>query len=130
MSDFFYEKMFAEARKTAFDKTKDQFLPNLFNVLLLLFPGIYLIINYGTWGIYFEEILRVLVSSAMAYFLSVKFYKLKSNILYFLIAILFLMLVSQVNNSFLNKNYAYLMILIKSSLFIYTTYLFINKKFI
>ena len=86
--------------------------------------------KYDTWGIYFEEILRVLVSSVMAYFLSVKFYKLKSNILYFLSAILLLMLVSQVNLSSLNKNYAYLMILIKSVLFIYTTYLFINKKLI
>lgn len=111
-------------------KTKYQFLPNLFNVLLLFFPGIYLIIKYDTLGIYFEEILRVLVSSAMAYFLSVKFYKLKSNILYFLIVILLVMLVSQVNLSLYNKNYPFLMILIKSALFIYTTYLFINKKFI
>ena len=86
--------------------------------------------KYDTWGIYFEEILRVLVSSVMAYFLSVKFYKLKSNILYFLIAIFLMMLVSQVNLSSFNKNYAYLMILFKSALFIYTTYLFISKKLI
>ncbi len=111
-------------------KTKYQFLPNLFNVLLLFFPGIYLIMKYDTWGIYFEEILRVLVSSVMAYFLSVNFYKLKSNFLYFLIAILLVMLVSQVNLSSFNKNYAYLMVFIKSALFIYTTYLFINKKLI
>ncbi len=111
-------------------KTKYQFLPNLFNVTLLFFPGIYLIINYDTLGIYFEELLRVLVSSAMAYYLSIKFYKLKSNIFYYLIAILLLMLVTQVNFSFFNKSYIYLIFLVKSALFIYTTFLFINKKFI
>ena len=108
-------------------KTKFQFLPNLFNIILLLIPGIFLIEKYDVTGVYFEEIARNLVSIFLAYFLSIKLYNLKPNFSYYSFFILFLLLISQIVPMLYYISCPYLVIGIKIILLISFLYLFKKK---
>lgn len=111
-------------------KTSYQFFPNLISILLMLIPGIYLITNHDTYGIFFEEILRVFASSMLAYYYSIKFYRLKNKFFDYLILFVLLLLISQITIPLFEIFNFYVQILIKCILFTYTTFLFIKHRYI